>query len=189
MAIEEILRDIEEKGKIQIDNIRKDTEEKVTRIINDAMERAKNLLEEAKKNITKQLDYERKRVISTVNMEMKIQYHRTLNDIIDKSVEEIKRILISLRNTEYYSDYIKMSIKKGKEDLGEDAIIIISEKDRDLIKEEKNIKISKDLESLGGVIIEARDGKKRADYSINTILNEKILQIKQEIYDKIKGEL
>jgi vacuolar-type H+-ATPase subunit E/Vma4 len=189
MAIEDLIKEIEEKGRLEIEIIRKDTQEKVSRIISDANEKARRIIEEGKTSFSKQLEYEKRKAISTVNMEMKMQYSRILNEIIDRSVEGVIGKLSLLRNTKDYSDYIIRSIKKGKDLLGDDSVIIISEKDRDLVKTEKKVMFSQGLEPLGGVIIESPDGRKRADYSISTLINERMLWIKQEIYDRIKGEL
>lgn len=189
MSVEDILREIEQKGKIQLEIIRKETDEKISKIIGEAKENARKILEDGRASFERQLEYERKRIVSTVNMEMKMLYNRTLNEIIDEYVRKILDLLPSLRNSDHYREYIMKSIEKGRNEIGNNYVIIISEKDSALVNSEKNVRFSKSLEPLGGVIIESLDGKKRADYSLVNVVNERILQIKQEIYEKMKGEM
>ncbi|MEM0166654.1 MAG: V-type ATP synthase subunit E family protein [Thermoplasmata archaeon] len=189
MPIEDILKEIEEKGKLQVEEIRKETEEKVSKIINESQEKSKKIIEEGKESFRKYLENEKKRRISTINMEMRMKYIRELNNILDLYVESLKNIIKKFRNSENYKNYIVNSIEKGKKEIGGDVKIIISFLDKDLVKNEKNVEFSNHLDSLGGVILESIDGKKRADYSISTLIEEKYLEIKQEIYERMKGEI
>ncbi|MEM2489493.1 MAG: V-type ATP synthase subunit E family protein, partial [Thermoplasmata archaeon] len=90
MPIEDILKEIEEKGKLQVEEIRKETEEKVSKIINESQEKSKKIIEEGKESFRKYLENEKKRRISTINMEMRMKYIRELNNILDLYVESLK---------------------------------------------------------------------------------------------------
>ncbi len=152
-------------------------------------ENARKIIEEGKNSYKKYLEAEGRKRISTVNMEMKMNYNKELDGLLDSYVKKVIELIAKMRNTEIYRNYIRKSVEKGKNELGGDVKIIISSRDKDLIPNEKNVEYSSQLDNLGGVILESKDGKKRADYSIATLVEENILEIKRQIYEIIKGEI
>ncbi len=191
MAIDDVIKGIYDKGNLELEMIRKTSEEQISRILADAMSRANKILEEGRTKIIKELELEKMRKISSVNVELKREYMDALNKIINEYIENVKNSFKDIRKNEIYKNYLIKSIEKGLKELNistGNSIIFISEVDKDLIQN-KNVEFSKELDELGGVIISTADRKIFSDMSIKNLVEEKILEIKEKIYEKIREDL
>lgn len=192
MALEDIINGIYDKGKIEIENIRKSSDEQVNKILEEARKKAENFLETNKKKIIKELEQEKIMKLSSTNVELKREYINKLDSLINDYVDNIKKELKNLRKTENYQKFLTNIISKGLKELNvnqNSAIIYISEKDRDLVGNYVNIKFNQNLDEYGGAIIETKDGKMIYNGSLENIFNEKINYLKEKLYEKIKEEL
>ena len=191
MAVEDIVNGILEKGNIEIENIRKNTEEQVKKIIKEAEEKAEKYKKEMQSHIDKEIEMEISRAISQKNLEMKKIYLEKVNEIINIYFSQIKDTLRKLRGTQSYISYIQRSYKDALKEMGldENSIIIeISEKDKALFQKNKNVTFNQELNDLGGIIVKSKDGKKIFDRSLNRLLDDTEHEIKSEIYSLLKGE-
>lgn len=192
MAIDDVIKGIYDKGNLEINAIRKNTDEQVSKIIADAELKARKIVEDGREKIIKELELEKMRKISSVNVELKREYMEALNRMINDYIEKVKSSIKGLRTTDLYRNYLLSSIEKGLKELNvdaENAVIHISELDRNLISDFKNISINRSLDDLGGVIVSTLDGKVISDRSVKNLLEEKSLEIKEKIYQRIKEEL
>lgn len=192
MAIDDVIKGIYDKGNLEINAIRKSTDEQVSKIIADAELKARKIVEDGREKIIKELELEKMRKISSVNVELKREYMEALNRMINYYIEKVKSSIKGLRTTDLYRNYLLSSIGKGLKELNldaENAVIHISEMDRNLISDFKNISINRSLDDLGGVIVATLDGRVISDRSVKNLLEEKSLEIKEKIYQKIKEEL
>lgn len=192
MALEDIINGIYDKGKIEIENIRKSSDEQVNKILEEARKKAENFLETNKKKIIKELEQEKIMKLSSTNVELKREYINKLDSLINDYVDNIKKELKNLRKTENYQKFLTNIISKGLKELNvnqNSAIIYISEKDKDLVGNYVNIKFNQNLDEYGGAIIETKDGKMIYNGSLENIFNEKINYLKEKLYEKIKEEL
>ncbi len=191
MAVEDIVNGILEKGNIEIENIRKNTEEQVKKIIKEAEEKAEKYKKEMQSHIDKEIEMEISRAISQKNLEMKKIYLEKVNEIINIYFSQIKDTLRKLRGTQSYISYIQRSYKDALKEMGLDensVIIEISEKDKALFQKNKNVTFNQELNDLGGIIVKSKDGKKIFDRSLNRLLDDTEHEIKSEIYSLLKGE-
>ncbi|MGC9123432.1 MAG: V-type ATP synthase subunit E [Thermoplasmata archaeon] len=191
MAIEDIVNGILEKGNIEIENIRKNTEEQVKKIIKEAEEKAEKYKKEMQSHIDKEIEMEISRAISQKNLEMKKIYLEKVNEIIEIYFSQIKDTLRKLRGTQSYISYIQRSYKDALNEMGLDensVIIEISEKDKVLFQKNKNVAFNQELNDLGGIIVKSKDGKRIFDRSLNRLLEDTEHEIKSQIYSLLKGE-
>ncbi len=192
MAIDDVIKGIYDKGNLEIESIRKTTEEQISKILADAEARAKKIVEDGREKFIRELELEKMRKISSINVELKRVYMDSLDKIINDYVNKVKDSIKYFRKTEVYKNYLMNSIEKGLRELNIDndnAIIQISELDRDLIPSLKNVSVNKMLDDLGGVIISTMDGKIISDRSIKNLVEERSIDLKEKIYQKIKEEL
>lgn len=192
MAIDDVIKGIYDKGNLELESIRKTTEDQISKILADAEARAKRIVEDGREKFIRELELEKMRRISSINVELKREYMDSLDKIINDYVKKVRDSIKYFRKTEVYKNYLKNSIEKGLKELNIDndnAIIQISELDRDLIPSIKNVSINSMLDDLGGVIISTKDGKIISDRSIKNLIEEKSIELKEKIYQKIKEEL
>lgn len=192
MPIDDVIKGIYDKGNLEIEAIRKSTDEQVSKIIADAELKARKIVENGREKIIKELELEKMRKISSVNVELKREYMEALNRMINDYIEKVKSSIKELRTTDLYKNYLLSSIEKGLKELNvnaENAVIHISELDRNLISNFKNISINRSLDDLGGIIVSTLDGRVISDRSVKNLLEEKSLEIKEKIYQRIKEEL
>jgi|GEM_PF-1752440 len=192
MAIDDVIKGIYDKGNLELESIRKTTEDQISKILADAEARAKRIVEDGREKFIRELELEKMRRISSINVELKREYMDSLDKIINDYVNKVRDSIKYFRKTEVYKNYLKNSIEKGLKELNIDndnAIIQISELDRDLIPSIKNVSINSMLDDLGGVIISTKDGKIISDRSIKNLIEEKSIELKEKIYQKIKEEL
>lgn len=192
MPIDDVIKGIYDKGNLEIEAIRKSTDEQVSKIIADAELKARKIVENGREKIIKELELEKMRKISSVNVELKREYMEALNRMINDYIEKVKSTIKELRTTDLYKNYLLSSIEKGLKELNvnaENAVIHISELDRNLISNFKNISINRSLDDLGGIIVSTLDGRVISDRSVKNLLEEKSLEIKEKIYQRIKEEL
>jgi len=192
MAIDDVIKGIYDKGNLELESIRKTTEDQISKILADAEARAKRIVEDGREKFIRELELEKMRRISSINVELKREYMNSLDKIINDYVNKVRDSIKYFRKTEVYKNYLKNSIEKGLKELkidNDNAIIQISELDRDLIPSIKNVSINSTLDDLGGVIISTKDGKIISDRSIKNLIEEKSIELKEKIYQKIKEEL
>jgi len=192
MAIDDVIKGIYDKGNLELESIRKTTEDQISKILADAEARAKRIVEDGREKFIRELELEKMRRISSINVELKREYMDSLDKIINDYVNKVRDSIKYFRKTEVYKNYLMDSIEKGLKELNIDndnAIIQISELDRDLIPSIKNVSINSMLDDLGGVIISTKDGKIISDRSIKNLIEEKSIELKEKIYQKIKEEL
>ncbi|MGC8564948.1 MAG: V-type ATP synthase subunit E [Thermoplasmata archaeon] len=192
MAIDDVIKGIYDKGNLELESIRKTTEDQISKILVDAEARAKKIVEDGREKFIRELELEKMRKISSINVELKREYMDSLDKIINDYVNKVKDSIKYFRKTEVYRNYLMNSIEKGLKELNIDndnAIIQISELDKGLIHSLKNVSINRMLDDLGGVIISTKDGKIISDRSIKNLIEEKSIELKEKIYQKIKEEL
>ncbi len=192
MALEEIVKGIYEKAKIEIENIRKRAEEESKDIIEKANIESKRIIQDAKKNIEKELLEEKMRRISVKNVEMRRKYMDEIAVILDLTFQRIKNELKKYRNSDDYRMFIKKSLEDAVREIGRpenDLVVRISPGEKDLVHGNFQTIEDPSLEELGGIVVETKDGSIRSNRSLEEILNEKSSEIKSSIYEKIKGEI
>ncbi len=192
MALEEIVKGIFDKANIEIDNIRKRAEEESKKLIENATLESKKIIEEARKNIEKELMEEKMRRISIITVEMRKRYMEEIANILDHSFERIRAEIKKFRSSDDYRIFIQRSLEEAKKEINrpeKDLVVKVSPGEKTLIKGEFEVIEDSQLEELGGIIVETKDGAVRSNKSLEEVLNEKSGEIKSRIYDIIKGEI
>jgi V/A-type H+-transporting ATPase subunit E len=173
MALEDILKEIEERARTKASELEEEGEREAERIIREAEERAKTLISEAESRAEQEKKGEMDRVRATENIEKRKailqEKKRIIADVIERAVTE-------LRQSEEYEAFMKRVADAAK---GAERIVIDS-KDKKFFGREKALEESK---LLGGAIITR--GEITVDYSLDGLLQERI----DDLENRIEGEL
>jgi len=173
MALEDILKEIEERARAKASEIEEEGKKEAERIIREAEERARTLIDEAKARAEQEKKGEMDRVRATENIEKRKRIleekKRIIADVIERAVAE-------LRQSEEYGAFMKRVADAAK---GAERIVVDG-KDKKFFGREKALEES---ELLGGAIITR--GEITVDYSLDGLLQERI----DDLENRIEGEL
>ncbi|HEA47160.1 MAG TPA: hypothetical protein ENH97_01975 [bacterium] len=177
MPLEKIIERIGEEFSLEIDKIKKETQDRVSEILKEAKEKAASIKDEILKKASLEGQRRRDRILTTANLEAR----RIVLEEKERLMEEAyKKALTKLesRGKKSYQDIIKkMLFRVAKSGSGE---IIISKEDRKRITPSfigsinKDLKISKEERGISGGFI-----LKRKKIEINNSF-ESLLRSKRE---------
>ncbi len=138
----------------------REEESKLKKDYKQEIEQFEKLLSERKKEELASARLESKRIIDNA-------YEEKFRESLDMIAEEFK----SFRKTKEYSKWLNNLLKKAVKELGEtegNSILHLHKGDKKLVK--TKAKVVEDLDDLGGLILERKDGKVRVNYSFSQIL-------------------
>ncbi|MDY6985603.1 MAG: hypothetical protein SVE93_04280 [Candidatus Thermoplasmatota archaeon] len=172
MALEEILKEIEERAKTRASEIEEEARKEAESIIKEAEEEAKKLIEKTKEEAEqkKREEIERTRAIESIERKKRVlaEKRALIKDAIEKSIEK-------LRGTKEYEEFMKRLSEISAEKM------IINERDKKFSRRSKigNIK--------GGAII--TEGEITMDYSLEGLLEEHMDELERTIGEELFNEL
>jgi len=163
-----------------IEQIKKDSENEIKKIIKNAEEQAKKIIKDVKIETEKEVDKIlldgkqqseniKKILISKSNQDIKRDIMNSREKIIEKCFTKAHHEL-SIIKGEKYNKIIKKLIKDGMKKLGGKCTLVISRTADKTIAEELVIPIDGIIESSGGIIVKSVDGKLTLDYTFDGIL-------------------
>jgi V/A-type H+-transporting ATPase subunit E len=175
MALEDILKEIEERAKAQASEIEEEARKEADSIIGEAEDKAKALVEKAKEDAErrKKEEMERTRAIESIERKKRIlaQRRALIERVIEKSIEK-------LRGTKEYESFMKRI-----SELSRDADrVVINREDRKFFGRTKAIEIG---DIKGGAII--TKGEVTMDYSLEGFLEESRDELEREVEEELFG--
>jgi len=167
MALEEILKEIEERAKNRASEIEEEARKAKESIIKSAEERAKKIIEDAKKEAERRRKEELERTRALESIEKKKRTLAEKRALIERAIE---KGIEKLRDSEEYERFMKRisEISEGADK------IIINEKDR--IGRKKALEYG---DIKGGAII--TKGELTMDYSLESLMEECRDELEREI--------
>jgi len=194
--------------------IKKRTEEEIQKILADAEKEAQRIIDEAKDKVDKlfmdkarsEVTLLRRKIVGRAEMEGRFEVlkakEEAINKVIERALEEVKRIANGQRTDYNYEKILYYLIKEAVEGIGEQKVILMANsKDINYLK--NNLKrleeqLSQDLsmnvelvidpnpiDATGGIIAKSDDGLK---VYYNT-LEGKVLKNKRKLRMIIRGIL
>ncbi len=126
---------------------------------------------------------EKKRIIEQA-------YEEKFRQFLDEIVKELE----SFKKSKEYGEFLKRSIERAVREIKrKDLILRVPKGDKSLlrgIKLPSQIKeVREDLEELGGVVVESKDGKVRINYSFSTLIDKKREELKRELVKELKKDV
>lgn len=138
-------------------------------------------------NIESEVALERERILYSAIIEARRKIVETYEQILNDFIETIYNEVDKLRGSERYVKFLRFLIESAiNYTQTKDVIIYASPKDRGVVETlAKNLGITgfvteKDIK--GGVIVMTRDGSITVDYSLETLLSNKLEELKHLIY-------
>ena len=174
-----------------IEQIAKDSENEIKKIIKNAEEQADNIIKSAKKETEREaekilLDSKqqseniKKILISKANQDTKREIMNSREQIIEQCFTKAHHVL-SIMKGNNYEKIVKKLIDEGMKKLGGKCTLLVSRSADKKVAEALGIKIDGRVESSGGVILKSMDGRIVLDYTFDGILKREKEKIRRNV--------
>ena len=165
MGLENVVNDIREQAKSEVETIEADAQAEVDAIIDEAKAKAKIIITESQAeveaNIQRRLNQEK----SSAQLEIKRAALNAKKDVLD-SVYLLAREAIS----SFPPDKNASMLKAILDEHGSGGTRIYSNaRDAKLVRELTDLTFMDEIDCIGGLIIESDDGSVRLDYTFNRL--------------------
>lgn len=185
MALEDILQEIEIRGKKEMDNLRQSYEQRLDAMRNKYLKMEEAIRLENKENLKSEAENLRRNIISSAQMESLRIIRGKEKQIMDQSLQSLEDYILNIRDKQYYPDLLKSLKVISQNALGKDCIILVDKKDLkhlDGAEESKNDEL---LKNYGGLVARSVDGSMEIDLRIYSIYQD----LKEEISGIIAGNI
>ncbi len=187
MTLEEILKDVELRGKEESDKIIEYYEEQFNQLKKKHEQQIKVLTEEYAKKFSDEKRNVERSILSSAEMEGFKIIRTKKRDLIDDATGRAEMYLLNLRSKKSeYSKIINRMVEISTSTLGPDCIITVSTKDSALFKSGKKIHLNHSTEDLGGgIIASSKDGSMELDLSFHTVFANIVDSIASKVSEHI----
>ena len=186
MTLEDILKDIELRGKTDLDGMSKYYDQKIAdlRRKEDAQTR---VLEEKYRKLT---DEEKRSVertiLSSAEMESLKIVRSKESELLEEALGKAEIYVKELRNSPSYGKFLHRMVAIATAALGSDCVINVSKSDSGILKDVSNVKIKyQDVDPYGGLIALSSDGSREIDLTLMSIFAD----IREKIISRVSEHL
>mgnify|MGYP001050684733 CR=1 FL=1 len=184
MAIEKLssslLADAKKEANAKIKNAEKQAEELLSNVEKEWMEKEKKVLKQADEMIKE----ERKERLAWARLESKRKVEEAKDEVVKKVMDALAEKFKRYRKSAGYGSFLKGLVKKAGEEMGKKSMVLhVAPGDGKIVKGMGSVK--EDLDSLGGVVAESKDGSVRVDYSFETLIEMKKEEIRRIVYEEL----
>lgn len=172
MSLEDILKDIELRGKQELqeltlyyENKIKELEQKQSHALKSQEARIKKASEEERRTAERT-------VVSSAEMEALNVLRSREGSLIEEATGKAELYLKNIRDRKDYRDTLSRMVDIAHRVLGEDCTIIISKNDAGLVRPGRSKVVDKEVDPYGGLKAESLDGTMELDLTISAILGE-----------------
>lgn len=194
-------------AKVVFEKAEKDSQQKVidvTKKYDKYLEDEKaNILRESEmtvKQMKKKAESKREQIISKANIDSQHMLLKKRKELFDRTVEDIKEMAKSFRNSEQYLAFLEKSIEKGLSKINSMDIVMFFDKEdlkdkmdsiRDMADKYKKpgmvVEIAEsDRDIVGGCIIEDKGRTIRVDCSFSSIIDDNRILIGKMLMDNLE---
>jgi vacuolar-type H+-ATPase subunit E/Vma4 len=184
-----------------VTRIKSDTEEQYTKIISEARKQAESIISEAnqkassivsqaKTSADRQVVEERQRSVASAHLDSKRKLLEARDSILRAYEDQARSYLDQFVQSPEYKKFLIRSVKEGVAEIGGDAIVQVSARDRALLEDEDaSYTISpKPLTSKGGALVMSKDGKRKVDNTVDSIFNDRREELRLKLAQQIFGK-
>ncbi|HIH45294.1 MAG TPA: V-type ATP synthase subunit E [Candidatus Methanoperedenaceae archaeon] len=183
MGLEEIVKDIADKGKSEADRVNEETARSVKSILDEAESQVATLAAKKKEEVARDVERLKKQEMSSANLEVKRVILNARKDVLDAAFAETRSRLANLppeRNVVILQSLLKLCQEHSR--------VYSSEKDATLIRKiAPDIMLAGTIDCIGGIIIESADATVRLDYTYDTMIKGLFEQSQKKISELLFG--
>jgi V/A-type H+-transporting ATPase subunit E len=183
MGLDAIIEEIKAKGRAEADTISGETSQEVSKIIADAQASAAKIKAAREVEVKKEIDRMRQQELSSANLEVKKLILNARKEILDEVYESAKESISKLP-AEKNQLILKSIIEKNESG---NSKIFSRGKDKTIVKQMTKLDFAGEIDCLGGVVIENKDGTEVLDFRYDMILKNVNEQSLKQVSDILFG--
>lgn len=187
MGIEKLKGSLISEASEDARKITESAEAQVKGLLDTERARRASLKKEAEKEVERLLEEQRNERIAWARLESKRIMAEAREDAIKDVLEDFFDSLGSVRKAPEYKKFLVSSVSAALAELGAGSVVRVVKGDKAILGAVKGAKITEDLDSLGGALVESADGKIRIDLTLETQYETRKDDIRKQIYDKLFG--
>ena len=180
MTAEKIIEQIKKDSQKEINRILKDAEEQKTSILKDAKKEAEQDSDKILLNGKRQSENIKKILISKANQDTKREMIKEREEIIEECFTKAHHELSILKGKEY-EKIVKKLIEDGRRKLGGKCSLLVSREADKTMAGDLGIPIDGHIETSGGVILKSVDGRVTLDHTFDGILQREKSKIRRKV--------
>jgi len=108
-------------------------------------------------------------------------------EVVRDVIAEMRNELEELTETKAYEKTFEKLVKEGAAEVGDDFVLHVRAKDRELAKRYGPVG-KEPITTMGGVIVSTKDGRVQANNTFEALLEEHEGEIKREVFAKLFGK-
>jgi V/A-type H+-transporting ATPase subunit E len=183
MGLDIVVKDIQEGARAEVSRIKAEGDAKASEILNEAKEIQKKTLGDSLAKAEEDLQSLHQQVISSANLEVKRitlnKRKELLDTVYNQTVEKIKSMPASKKE-----ELLKTIINKHE---ASGAKIYSSKDSEETVKKLTSLSYAGNIDSIGGVVLENKDGTIRLDFTYDSILKSVYERSLKQISDILYG--
>ncbi|MEM2947926.1 MAG: V-type ATP synthase subunit E [Candidatus Anstonellales archaeon] len=172
-----LLADAKKEANAKIRNAEKQVEELLSHAKKEWAEKEREVLKQAEEIIKE----ERKERIAWARLESKRRIEEAKDEVVKKVMDALAERFKRYKKSTGYESFLKGLVKKAETEMGKRSMVLHVAKGDGRIVRGMGV-VKEDLDSLGGVVVESRDGSVRVDYSFETLVEMKKEEIRRIVY-------
>lgn len=189
MALENIIKEVEERKKREIDRITAEYEAMRQSVESETEKRIKQIKETFEKKKQEEAKSIEKREIDAAKMEAKRILRDKTSELIDLNLEKSMTFLTTIRDYKGYDKIVREMAETSTKALGKGCRIRISPKDARLLGEFKGAEIvEEEVDPVGGLIAESSDGTREMNLTVTALSKEIREAVAVELAQRIGGD-
>lgn len=183
MGLENVVKDILDQARSEVDLITSQADEEAAAIINKANIQAKKIKEEKQTEVEAQIIRMKKQDISSTRLETKRAVLNARKDILDSVFQYVRDNISSLPDKKN-ADLLKVILKNNESN---GTSVYSNKKDAELVKKMTSLTYMGEIDCIGGLMIENDDGSIRLDFTYDRILDDVSDQSLKQISEILFG--
>lgn len=191
MGLDTVVNDIKDEARARAEEIVEEAEAEKEEKLEEARERAEELKQEAREDAESEADALREQEVSSAKLEARKMKSREERDLLADLRADVRDELAAL--DEDREGLTATLLEDGIEELGEtEGVVYVAEGDEEMVEElledVDGFEVGGTTDVLGGVVVEAADGKVRVDNSFDSVLERVWNDSLREVSARLLGE-
>ncbi|WP_393971306.1 hypothetical protein OXIME_001576 [Oxyplasma meridianum] len=171
MTLEEIIKDIQNKKDLDLENLSRKFQEDELKLRLDAERRIKKISEDYEKKIANEKSLLERKEISEAELDSRTSVRKKYNELMETGLAKATFYLEDLQQWKNYPEILESMIAIAKKSLGTGCTIKASKADIPKLSEHKGINIvASDEITKGGIKAVSKDGSMELDLTTDTIM-------------------
>ncbi|NHI04266.1 hypothetical protein DYY67_1124 [Candidatus Nitrosotalea sp. TS] len=184
MSIETFLLEIENRKKREIDSLDKDLAEKKSKLQTELNITVKEIQEKFANEAKVKSEREYARIIEAGKLQAKKIMFDAINANMQSAFDVIQKEVENYTKSPQYKKALETMVNSAKKKLGQNIVVHCRDEDKSVLKD-MGVTVDKIIKTLGGIVVENKEGTKELDLTFEELLRTNEDQIKSFLSERM----